>query len=60
MLDCDIILYSGPLQIFLSLYFLWNILGAAVLAGLAVMILLIPVNAVIANKTRSLQVGHMM
>lgn len=32
-------------------------LGASVLAGVAVMILLVPVNAVIAMKTKSYQVG---
>lgn len=37
--------WLAPIQIFISLYFLWDILGVATLAGLAVMILLIPVNA---------------
>nr|XP_039268709.1 multidrug resistance-associated protein 1-like isoform X3 [Styela clava] len=53
------IVWSGPFQIIFALYFLWNILGPSVLAGLAVMILLIPVNAVIANKARALQVKQM-
>ncbi|XP_061472000.1 ATP-binding cassette sub-family C member 3 isoform X2 [Rhineura floridana] len=50
-------LWSAPLQIVLALYFLWQALGPSVLAGVAVMVLLIPFNAVIAMKTRALQVA---
>ncbi|XP_019701146.1 multidrug resistance-associated protein 1 isoform X1 [Harpegnathos saltator] len=52
-------IWSAPLQIVLALYFLWEILGPAVLAGLAVMIILIPVNALIANKVKTLQIRQM-
>ncbi|XP_060108083.1 ATP-binding cassette sub-family C member 3 [Heteronotia binoei] len=52
-------LWSAPLQICLALYFLWQALGPSVLAGVAVMVLLIPFNAVIAMKTRALQVEQM-
>lgn len=52
-------LWSAPLQIFLALFFLWQNLGPSVLAGVAVMILLIPLNAVIAMKTRTYQVEQM-
>uniref|UniRef100_A0A674JRT1 ATP binding cassette subfamily C member 3 n=1 Tax=Terrapene triunguis TaxID=2587831 RepID=A0A674JRT1_9SAUR len=52
-------LWSAPLQICLALYFLWQTLGPSVLAGVAVMILLIPLNAAIAIKTRAFQVGNM-
>lgn len=52
-------LWSAPLQIGLALYFLWAILGASVLAGLAVMIILIPVNGFIANKIKTLQIRQM-
>ncbi|CAG9853670.1 unnamed protein product [Phyllotreta striolata] len=52
-------IWSAPLQICLSLYFLWNELGPSVLAGLAVMIILIPVNGFIANKAKTLQVKQM-
>ena len=41
------------------LYFLWVLLGPSVLAGVLVMVLLIPVNAVIAKYTRKLQVEQM-
>ncbi|XP_030629091.1 canalicular multispecific organic anion transporter 2 [Chanos chanos] len=52
-------LWSAPLQIVLALFFLWQNLGPSVLAGVAVMILLIPFNAVIAMKTRAYQVEQM-
>lgn len=52
-------IWSAPLQILLALYFLWEILGPAVLAGLAVMIILIPINALIANKVKILQIKQM-
>ena len=40
-----------------SLYFLWMLLGPSVLAGVAVMILVIPINGVIAKKNKQLQVN---
>uniref|UniRef100_A0AAG5CWY7 ABC-type glutathione-S-conjugate transporter n=1 Tax=Anopheles atroparvus TaxID=41427 RepID=A0AAG5CWY7_ANOAO len=52
-------LWSAPLQIALALYFLWQLLGPSVLAGLAVMIILIPVNGVIANMMKTLQIKQM-
>ncbi|XP_051770130.1 ATP-binding cassette sub-family C member 3 isoform X4 [Ctenopharyngodon idella] len=52
-------LWSAPLQIILALFFLWQNLGASVLAGVAVMVLLIPLNAFIAMKTRTYQVEQM-
>uniref|UniRef100_T1JBH2 Uncharacterized protein n=1 Tax=Strigamia maritima TaxID=126957 RepID=T1JBH2_STRMM len=53
------LVWSAPLQIILALYFLWNTLGPSVLAGLVVMILLIPANGFIANKMKQLQVKQM-
>ncbi|XP_030761803.1 multidrug resistance-associated protein 1 isoform X2 [Sitophilus oryzae] len=52
-------IWSAPLQICLSMYFLWKELGPSVLAGLAVMIILIPVNGFIANKSKILQIKQM-
>lgn len=52
-------LWSAPLQITLAIYFLWQEMGVAVLSGLAVMIILIPVNAIIANKNKKLHVQQM-
>lgn len=53
------LIWSAPLQIILALVFLWPILGPSVLAGLAVMIILIPVNGFIANKVKTLQIKQM-
>ncbi|XP_050728277.1 multidrug resistance-associated protein 1-like isoform X2 [Eriocheir sinensis] len=52
-------IWSAPLQIILAIYFLWDLLGPSVLAGLAVMVLLIPINGFIANKTKKLQMKQM-
>ncbi|CAG2186409.1 ABCC3 [Mytilus edulis] len=52
-------IWSGPFQIALSLYFLWQLLGPSILAGFGVMVLLIPINAVIAKKSRDLQMKQM-
>jgi ATP-binding cassette subfamily C (CFTR/MRP) protein 1 len=53
------LLWSAPLQIGLALYFLWGILGPSALAGLVVMITILPMNALIASKIRKLQVVQM-
>ncbi|XP_027527984.1 canalicular multispecific organic anion transporter 1 [Neopelma chrysocephalum] len=52
-------LWSCPLQIILSIVFLWGELGASVLAGLAVMVLLIPINALLVAKAKTIQVRNM-
>ncbi|XP_032768995.1 multidrug resistance-associated protein 1 isoform X2 [Rattus rattus] len=52
-------IWSAPLQVILALYFLWLNLGPSVLAGVAVMILMVPFNAVMAMKTKTYQVAHM-
>lgn len=52
-------IWSAPLQIILALYFLWDVLGPSVLAGLAVMIILIPINGYIANRVKVLQIKQM-
>ncbi|GAV03421.1 hypothetical protein RvY_13847 [Ramazzottius varieornatus] len=53
------ILWSGPLQIALAMYFLWQTLGPSILAGLGVMVLMVPINAAIAGRTRMLQISQM-
>ena len=50
--------WSFPLQICVAIYMLWSLLGASVLAGLVVLILLIPINGVLAAATKKLQVGQ--
>ncbi|XP_064172603.1 multidrug resistance-associated protein 1 [Anguilla rostrata] len=51
--------WSAPLQVVLALYFLWQTLGPAVLAGVAVMVLMFPINAFIAMKNKTFQVAQM-
>ena len=48
--------WSCPLQIVIAMYMLWQQLGPSVLSGLALLILLIPVNGVIGTIQRRLQV----
>ncbi|XP_061182252.1 multidrug resistance-associated protein 1-like isoform X3 [Saccostrea echinata] len=52
-------IWSGPFQIIVALYFLYMELGPSIFAGFGVMIVLIPINALIAKKTRDLQVKQM-
>ncbi|CAK9830188.1 Multidrug resistance-associated protein 1 [Anthophora retusa] len=52
-------IWSAPLQIVLALYFLWDLLGPAVLAGLAVLLILIPINILITNRVKTLQIRQM-
>ncbi|KAH8293076.1 hypothetical protein KR044_000492 [Drosophila immigrans] len=52
-------LWSAPLQIALALYFLWQQLGPSVLAGLAVMIIMIPLNGFIASRIKTYQIAQM-
>jgi len=52
-------LWSSPLQITVAIYMLYQILGVSVIAGLVVMIVLIPVNGFSAAITRKLQVKMM-
>ncbi|XP_055990712.1 multidrug resistance-associated protein 1 [Sorex fumeus] len=52
-------IWSAPLQVILALYLLWLNLGPSVLAGVVVMVLMVPLNAVMAMKTKTYQVAHM-
>ncbi|KAK7488019.1 hypothetical protein BaRGS_00020764, partial [Batillaria attramentaria] len=53
------VVWSAPLNIALALWLLWGQLGASVLAGLGIMILLIPLNAILTVKLRKLQAQQM-
>lgn len=53
------LLWAGPLVIILAIYFLYEILGEAVFAGLGAMLLLLPINAYVVAKLRSLQMTQM-
>lgn len=50
-------LWSSPLQIILSIVFLWRELGPSVLAGIAVIVLLIPINGLLVAKAKTIQVS---
>lgn len=52
------LLWSAPFQIIMAVIFLWKELGPSVLAGVAVLLLVIPMNALIAAKVESLKVRH--
>ena len=51
--------WTAPLITGLSLYFLWGYLGVAALAGLVVMVLLIPINGVLSSKMKKYQIANM-
>ncbi|KAG9466611.1 hypothetical protein GDO78_016360, partial [Eleutherodactylus coqui] len=53
------LIWSSPLQIAVSVVFLWTELGPSVLAGFGVMILLIPINALLATKSKTFQMNNM-
>lgn len=53
------IAWSAPIVISLAIFLLWQYLGVAVFAGLAVMILMIPLSALIATRLRDLQTKQM-
>ena len=50
---------SAPLQISLCCYFIYQELGAAMFSGLALMILALPLNGIIAGFTRKFQLEQM-
>ncbi|XP_056148222.1 canalicular multispecific organic anion transporter 1 [Lampris incognitus] len=53
------LLWSCPVQIGLAIAFLWFELGPSVLAGLAVIVLLVPINGLLATKARNIQIENM-
>ncbi|KAL4217443.1 hypothetical protein ACF0H5_023893 [Mactra antiquata] len=52
-------LWSGPLQIVLSVVFLYFTVGNAMFAGLVIMILVFPVNAVLLGRIKKFQTEYM-
>ena len=52
-------IWTSPMAIILSFYFLWGYLGPSSLAGLVIMVLLIPVNAVLSNRMKKYQRENM-
>ncbi|KAL0096556.1 multi drug resistance-associated protein MRP [Phycomyces blakesleeanus] len=53
------IVWSGPLQIVIALTLLWKTMGPSIWAGVAILILAIPLNTFLAKKMRSLQKSQM-
>ena len=52
-------IWSSPLEISLALYFLYQTLGVSVFAGVAIMVLLAPLNVVVGKQVEKLQVKQM-
>ncbi|XP_030060084.1 multidrug resistance-associated protein 1 isoform X2 [Microcaecilia unicolor] len=53
------LLWSAPFQILMATIFLWQELGVSVLAGVAVLVLVIPINAFVASKVKLLKKSHL-
>ncbi|XP_061858598.1 multidrug resistance-associated protein 1 isoform X2 [Colius striatus] len=53
------LLWSAPFQIIMAVIFLWTELGPSVLAGVALLLLVIPINALIAAKVKRLKKKQM-
>ena len=52
------LIWSAPLQIVLSIVFLYIAMGPSVFAGVGVMILMVPINAIFASVGKKLQVNR--
>ena len=52
------LVWSAPLQIVLAIVFLYITMGPSVFAGVGVMILMIPVNSIVASISKRLQVSR--
>uniref|UniRef100_A0A5K3FLF1 ABC transmembrane type-1 domain-containing protein n=1 Tax=Mesocestoides corti TaxID=53468 RepID=A0A5K3FLF1_MESCO len=48
-------LWSAPLQVAVAIYLLWGELGPSVLAGIGILLAMIPINAFVARKSKILQ-----
>ncbi|CEP11799.1 hypothetical protein [Parasitella parasitica] len=53
------IVWSGPFQIIIALFFLYNTMGPSIGAGVGILILAIPLNTYIARKMRAYQKTQM-
>ncbi|KAK4830095.1 hypothetical protein QYF61_008522 [Mycteria americana] len=53
------LLWSAPFQIIMAVIFLWKELGPSVLAGVAVLLLVIPINALVAARVKRLKKSQM-
>ncbi|XP_074156530.1 multidrug resistance-associated protein 1-like isoform X3 [Sminthopsis crassicaudata] len=53
------ILWSAPLQILMTILLLWQELGPAVFAGVVILVLVISINALVANRIKMLKKSQM-
>ncbi|XP_034235576.1 multidrug resistance-associated protein 1-like isoform X2 [Thrips palmi] len=53
------LVWAAPLQIILALYFLYQTLGISAIAGIVVLLFMVPVNAWLADRVESLQISQM-
>uniref|UniRef100_A0A663EE58 MRP1 protein n=1 Tax=Aquila chrysaetos chrysaetos TaxID=223781 RepID=A0A663EE58_AQUCH len=53
------LLWSAPFQIIMAVVFLWKEVGPSVLAGVALLLLVIPINALIAAKVKRLKARYL-
>ena len=52
-------LWSAPMTIILTQFFLWQYLGPSSLAGLVIIVVLIPIEAVISRKLKQLNIENL-
>lgn len=52
------LLWSAPFQILLTVVFLWQELGSSVLAGIGVLLLVLPINTFFAAKMKQFRVRN--
>ena len=53
------IMWSAPLQIAIALWQLYETIGVSLFAGLAIMLVMMPLNGLVAAKQRTLQIQQM-
>ena len=51
-------IWSAPFQICVAIYFLYVTMGVGTLAGVGVLLLLVPLNLLLARLVRNIQVNH--
>lgn len=52
-------IWSAPFEICVAIYFLYVTMGVATLAGVGVLLLLVPLNLLLARLVRNIQVKHL-
>lgn len=53
------IAWSGPFQIVIALVLLWRTMGPSIWAGVAILVLAVPLNTFLAKRMRTLQKRQM-